>query len=430
MHIELSFSKLWVLGGLLLLAAPFLLFPTFSPIATSLALIVVLLIWLLLPPPKKTPFHVALVLLGLMIGISILITADPDLTLSKATGLILGLTSWYFLQAASHTRRYFYYSLMLFVLVALGFTFMGSLSTNWVFKVPLLDEVIRSLPAARLVLPESPETGVQANQLAGTILSYWPLLLVLTVAWRVSHSRRWLFLFLFTLLITALLILTQSRSGWIGAVGTLLFLLTWFGWLNLPEGRRWLVGLGWLGLLIASFIGYLLIGPERIEQVWGGPADRIVIGNLSSIGFRLEVWHWSVEGIKSFPFTGTGLGTFRRVVKRFFPIQVSPTFDISHAHNIFLQTALDIGLPGLIAYIALLLVAAQIGWQVARRDEDLRPFAIGLVSSLVALHIYGLTDALALGSKTGLLFWLNLGLLAAMKNVSEKQMTASEIVRE
>ena len=421
MHIELSFSKLWVLGGLLLLAAPFLLFPTFSPIATSLALIVVLLIWLLLPPLKRTPFHVALVLLGFMIGISILITADPDLTLSKATGLILGLTSWYFLQAAVHTHRYFYYSLTLFVLVALGFTFMGSLSTNWVIKVPILDEMIRSLPAARLVLPESPETGVQANQLAGTILSYWPLLVVLAVPWRSSHSK---LLLLVTFLITAMLVLTQSRSGWIGAFGALLFLLTWLGWLYLPKQRRWLIGLGWLGLLIVSIIGYLLIGPERIEQAWGGPSDRIVIGNLSSIGFRLEVWHWSVEGIKSFPFTGTGLGTFRRVVKRFFPIQVSPTFDISHAHNIFLQTALDIGLPGLIAYIALLLVAGQIGWQVARRDEKLRPFAIGLVSSLVALHIYGLTDALALGSKTGLLFWLNIGLLAAMKNVSEKHMTA------
>ena len=427
MHIELSFSKLWVLGGLLLLAAPFLLFPTFSPIATSLALIVVLLIWLLLPPLKRTPFHVALVLLGFMIGIGILITADPDLTLSKATGLVLGLTSWYFVLAVVYNHRRFHYGLILFVLMALGFTLIGSLSTNWVFKVPLLDEMIRSLPAARLVLPESPETGVQANQLAGTILSYWPLLVVLAVPWRSSHSK---LLLLVTFLITAMLVLTQSRSGWIGAFGALLFLLTWLGWLYLPKQRRWLIGLGWLGLLIVSIIGYLLIGPERIEQAWGGPSDRIVIGNLSSIGFRLEVWHWSVEGIKSFPFTGTGLGTFRRVVKRFFPIQVSPTFDISHAHNIFLQTALDIGLPGLIAYIALLLVAGQIGWQVARRDERLRPFAIGLVSSLVALHIYGLTDALALGSKTGLLFWLNIGLLAAMKNVSEKHMTASEMLKE
>jgi hypothetical protein len=44
--------------------------------------------------------------------------------------------------------------------------------------------------------------------------------------------------------------------------------------------------------------------------------------------------------------------------------------------------------------------------------------AIGLVTGLIALHIYGLTDALALGSKTSLLFWLILGNLAAMKQVS------------
>ena len=47
----------------------------------------------------------------------------------------------------------------------------------------------------------------------------------------------------------------------------------------------------------------------------------------------------------------------------------------AHAHNIFLQTALDVGLPGLIVYLALLLLAFWLGWQVARGDETLRPFA-------------------------------------------------------
>jgi putative inorganic carbon (HCO3(-)) transporter len=162
-----------------------------------------------------------------------------------------------------------------------------------------------------------------------------------------------------------------------------------------------------------------VIGPERLQQLWSDPAQETVVGRLNSIGFRQEVWQWAIEAIGDFPFTGTGLGTFRRVVQRFYPLDVPITYDISHAHNIFEQVALDVGLPGLVAYIAILLVAGVIGWQVARRDERLRPLAIGLTTGLITLHIYGLTDALALGSKTNLLFWLILGNLAAMKRVSE-----------
>jgi putative inorganic carbon (HCO3(-)) transporter len=161
-----------------------------------------------------------------------------------------------------------------------------------------------------------------------------------------------------------------------------------------------------------------MIGPERLQQLWVDPAQETVLGRLNSIGFRQEVWRWMAVAIGDFPFTGTGLGTFRRVAPRLYPLNVPFTYDISHAHNIFGQVALDVGLPGLVAYMALLLLAGAMGWQVARRDEGLRPLAIGLVTGLIALHLYGLTDALALGSKTSLLFWLILGNLTAMKRVS------------
>ncbi len=44
-----------------------------------------------------------------------------------------------------------------------------------------------------------------------------------------------------------------------------------------------------------------------------------------------------------------GLNTFREVVFLIYPIGVSPTYNLGHAHNFFLQTALDFGVPGLIA---------------------------------------------------------------------------------
>ena len=61
-----------------------------------------------------------------------------------------------------------------------------------------------------------------------------------------------------------------------------------------------------------------------------------------------------------------------------------------------------------------MILAAVVGWRVARRDVGLRAVSLGLLAGLAALHIFGLADALALGAKPGLVFWFALGLLAAM----------------
>ena len=60
------------------------------------------------------------------------------------------------------------------------------------------------------------------------------------------------------------------------------------------------------------------------------------------------------------------------------------------------------------------MVAAVAGWRVARRDVGLRAAALGVLAGLAAVHVFGLADALALGSKPGIVFWLALGVLAAM----------------
>ncbi|MFN2296519.1 MAG: O-antigen ligase family protein, partial [Candidatus Promineifilaceae bacterium] len=128
----------------------------------------------------------------------------------------------------------------------------------------------------------------------------------------------------------------------------------------------------------------------------------------------LILWPWALEGIKDFPFTGTGFGTFREVVRRLYPVNIDPNYDIAHAHNVFLQVALDVGIPGLIAYLAMLLVSAGAAWQLIKRDQALRVVSAGLLASLAAFHTFGLTDTLALGSKSSVLLWAIFGLLAVM----------------
>lgn len=420
--------RAWGEGLLVAASAPFLLFPTQFILGTLLACLLVALLWLWpLPAPGRrrwlppTPLNGALLLFGLMLGVSILVTADPDLTLPKAAGLLLGLTTWRYLAWVCQTERALTAAAWGFALLALAFTAIGMVSANWYVKVPFLAAL---LPSRLLALPEADSVGVHANQLAATILLYFPLSasLLLGQWWR-NGWRGWqtLALLLATAVSGGLLLLTQSRSGWIGGMGGLFILLALWG-RALPASRRRRLLRLLLGLaLLVILLGLAALGPARLATLWQDPVLETAVGNLGTITFRSEVWRWGILAVSDFPFTGTGLGSFRQVIHRFYPTTIAPTYDIAHAHNIFLQVALDVGLPGLVAYGALLLLAGYMGWQAARRSDYWRPVALGLLAGLSALHIFGLTDALALGAKPGLLFWWTLGLLTALHGQMKRE---------
>ena len=413
-----SLSQQLVLATILLFISPFLIFPTHFVPGTLLALLLLAILLLVTAGQKPTLLHVPLLVLAIWMLLSIVVSADMDLSLTKATGLLLGFAYLRLSATMICTRKGLGIGLWVFLCLALGFSAVGVVSTAWVAKVPFLVPFIGELPGNLVSLPDSATNGVQANQLASTILFIWPLLLAATIFGAVQHRLLRPGLWILMAGMTLLLLLTQSRSGWIAALATTLLLVSCLVWFRSP-GRHRLIMLGWLSLLFGLLAYGFLIGPTRISQFILDPVETTVVGDLSSLGFRLDTWRWAIEAIKSFPFTGTGLGTFRVVAPRFYPIQVPPTYDIAHAHNIFLQVALDVGLPGLIAYLALLMLVFWEGWQAARLDKELRPYAIGLMGGLVALHIFGLTDALALGAKPGLLFWINIGLLTAMRRVRQ-----------
>jgi putative inorganic carbon (HCO3(-)) transporter len=130
------------------------------------------------------------------------------------------------------------------------------------------------------------------------------------------------------------------------------------------------------------------------------------------------VWRWTVVAIQDFPFTGIGLGSFRRVIRRLYPLNVTPSYTVAHAHNMYLHTAVDIGVPGLIIYLTMIGLVLILGWQAAQHNAKMRSYALGLTAGLIAFHIYGIGDVLALGSKTGLAFWFLLGLITTLHKIS------------
>jgi putative inorganic carbon (hco3(-)) transporter len=422
---------LWIIETTLLgISVPLLMFPSLKPLATAGLLLLSVVWWAvrwridgqLISP---SPFNGGLLLWAIAVGIGTMVSAFPELTLSKVSGLALGLISFRYLIVNISNRYRLKWAILAFFGLGLVIALVGAAATDWHFKVPVLERLINRLPPQMVQLPGAPDAGVNANQLGGTLTIYVPFSLAWLLSWR-ARSSPWLSLILRLLLLGifgGLLILSQSRSAWIGGVigcWTVLILGSF------SSERRWLrrvaVALLTVSMLVVGIL-FIWVGTDPIISLWesAGGVETDVVGQISLMG-RVEIWSRALYTIQDFSFTGCGLGTFREVVWILYPLfRISPSSEVAHAHNIFLQAAVDTGVPGLIAYLSLLGIGGVVGWRIIQQSGGRHRWLVfGLMSGLLALHIYGLTDALAPGSKPGLVFWVVLGLLAAMDRLHNR----------
>jgi O-antigen ligase len=295
----------------------------------------------------------------------------------------------------------------------------GAAGMDWPNKVPWLSGQDATQPLTTVRLPGSPESGISANQVAATIILGLPPLIGATLS--VPDTRPWIRRLLYGVIavLLGLFLLSQSRTGWLAAIPTAITaaLLWW-------KARGRALRPAFVVLAGATLLVGLLVwqtGWQRVESLLTAAGTVEAVGSLSTVEFRLEVWRWALAAAHDFWLTGCGLGAFRAVAFRFYPIAVPADYDIAHAHNVFLQVLLDLGVLGLVSYLALVGLAFHAGWSVIIRQPGHRLLAIGLVSGLAGLHFFGLADALALGAKPGLLFWIALGLLMAIAQFAPRK---------
>ena len=358
---------------------------------------------------RRTPFDVMILLLLVMVLVSLYATYDLAIRLPKITGILLGVSLFYGVigfAAFSGRSNWVAPGVMAIIAMFVGLALVG---TTWGTKVPLLVRISAALPAVLRGLPGA-DNGFHPAEVGGTLT--WIIFLPLAAAigfWSQRRSRRQVATGFVLLGLVAImgfaLLLTQSRSAWIGvAVGTsvLLWLIGRWGRITLAAG------------LILVLAVVLIVGPDRILQTVSAPASDVSDVFEPSLDGRVEIWSRAIYGIQDFPFTGMGLGTFRYIVPVLYPLfSVSPDLDIGHAHNELLQAGVDLGIPGLIAFIALQAMGIWLAYRTSR-SIALSPFqrwlALGTLAGLAAHAIFGLTDAVAIGAKPGVFFWLLLAL--------------------
>ncbi len=356
----------------------------------------------------NTPLNIPILAISLMLAVSLWATFSIDFSLPKISGLIFAFGV--FFAIVRHSERNLHLTIIFVLVCGIGLGGIGILATNWSAKMPFLDRIMRQLPQVITSLPAA-EQGVHPNALGGLLVLFVPLALYLTWCLIKKRERGSRLLLIFSgvsaISLTALVIITQSRSALIG-------LLAAIGLLLLSEGRmgRWLFAIG-----VIVVIGLIVWqGPELLfgqEQVLAEASE--VVGEIS-FDARLEIWSRALYGLQDFPFTGMGLGTFRRVAPVLYPFfMIAPDHDVAHAHNFYLQSGLDLGIPGLIAIFAIWIVGFAMLRQAFSSQQvihglPIRDLAVGVAAGLLAHFVYGLTDAVALGARPGFLLWVMFGL--------------------
>lgn len=371
----------------------------------------------------RTPYDLAILVLLAMVLVSLYATFSISFSLPKIAGVVLGVTLLYASVGFLTEERRFRWGMAGVSLGITGFAAVALFGSQWGTKLPIVREIAAQLPRLIEGLPGA-ESGFHPAEVGGTLC--WILFIPAAVAigllkMPTSPWRKLLAipLALLSALLAAMLILTTSRSAWIGVgVATAIALALISRW-----SRALVVG----GLVALAIVAFWL-RPVDFSTILGdeSPVDLGTVTNINIEG-RIEIWSRAIYGIQDFPFTGMGMGTFRKVVHILYPLfLVPPEQDLGHAHNEALQAALDLGIPGLIAFLALQILAiaaAYLAWRHGR-DPLIRWASLGTLAGLIAHDVYGLTDAVALGAKPGAFWWLLLALGAAAWQLTVRESEA------
>jgi O-antigen ligase len=225
-------------------------------------------------------------------------------------------------------------------------------------------------------------TGFESHWMTFSALQLSVLLLLLA-HWFFSSRRfpRWAYLSVFIL--SAAILLAWTRSVWIAAVPSVLYLF-WF----------WRPRMMWV-VPVVAVIGFALAPPATRERL----GSLVNPQSEDSNGHRVVLFRTGVEMIKAHPWFGLGPEQIGKQFLSYVPADIRrplPVGYYGHLHNIYLQYAAERGIP---AMLAMMWLIAEMLWDCARALRRLSPghsttrFVLhGAIAFTIAILIEGLGE--------------------------------------
>jgi hypothetical protein len=196
------------------------------------------------------------------------------------------------------------------------------------------------------------------------------------------------------------LALTTSRAAWIALAATSLLVGLWAlaGWLSRGASER-------QGQVFAALAASALLIALIAVLAWPGGVTAMMEalpGENTAIG-RGDLLRSTPSLVRDYPFIGAGLGGFQMLYSTY--VLLSHVGYTVHSHNLYLDVAVEQGLPALLALLWMwTLFAVAVCRGLLRRGPRTGSAALAAAAlSLVIILIHGLVDDVLYGSRGVLL---------------------------
>ena len=210
--------------------------------------------------------------------------------------------------------------------------------------------------------------------------------LILTLAYTTSSRLKWALLMVLPFACAAL-VFTSVRAAWIALfIETVILFFIFF-----KTYRKTFV----LGITAISLIFIALAYHSEYKNLVIHGTERP----------RLKAFDLSLEIVRTHPLTGIGYG--KKTFSKYYP----DLYEVRHAHNLFVNTAVELGSIGLIIFISMLVIIAKDFIKAIKRETvlDRRLILSGIFASLTGFLTLNLFDYMYHGWP-GQMFWMLIGI--------------------
>jgi len=412
----------WVQLLLIGAAAPFFLFPSMTNVWVFLVIPIVLVFRKIFKKPflERTLLDWAIFILLIQVLFTCLFVPDLSHSLPKIAGILFGVALFYSLVAFFSTDKFIKWGIIAFLGTGFFLSVVCILGIEWdmsdLHSIKIIPQIVKKIiiqiiqivPKIKWNLPGA-EEGFNPNAIGGVLVLIFPLSLVLLFSYSkknrvnflsVSKQILIIFILLSFLAMVGVLFATLSIGTWLGLVLSLWILLLPWKW------KKWSLVLALVIIIFIPIINY-----DTFKSTKGS-----IKNDLRN---REPLWALGTRTISEHPLFGIGLNHIRLIPfvgKR------------AHVHNHLLHIGAELGIPGLISYLAILIGTGFMCCEVWRNSNDgwKRLTIVGLACGQLAHFFFGMGDSIPLGAKPGIVFWFSLALIAAMYSFNIKDLKSKE----
>ncbi|HEX8966342.1 MAG TPA: O-antigen ligase family protein, partial [Chloroflexota bacterium] len=285
--------------------------------------------------------------------------------------------------------------------MALGGLAIGLIALAEATGAPVVQDWLAALHEGAVPIGDVPRVAAtlsHPNEAAVLLELSLPLL----VAWLWTTSSRWRpGLALATLCMLLALVLTFSRAGLAAGLTGLAVM----GVSSLKHRQpRQLAALGTAALIVPLALTWASLADPGLERRLTAGLDEASAAQPA----RTEFWSVALAMLRDHPWLGVGPDNFRWDFAAYAGV---PADNLGiHAHNQYLESLADTGLPGLLTFVWWLVALLRLAVERARATRPDWPYRAALLASLSAWLVHALMDDFERFWPASVAFWLLVGL--------------------